>query len=555
MAKRRPAVAPATPQESNSPFASHPPRLREVDLLAGAAAILCIGVAILSRDALNPDGVSYLDLASAVQGGHWSQLVQGYWSPLYPLLVAAIGTVGGWRLGALVPVSHWLSLAAALTAVAVIWRRGRQLDHPLFARASLAGFLLCSAGMPRLEAVTPDLLLLLVMVLLSLEWLGHGERRWWWIGALLGTAFLVKTSIWPWWLVALPLRWWAAETGPARRTTLKASALSLLIALCWIVPMSSRVGHLTLGSSARLNYSWYINGSTSRLPDTDLGENRNYEPIPVGANRQLILAHFPDVDAWTYQPWGDPTAWHADAVNDDGTAPTAGEMVEYWLRQAGRVFGLWTLPLWLLCGVVPLLLQRRRGMLRELRDTQRAPALVMLLGVTGLLQFVAVHAEPRLLAPFALMLGLGAAAWSVARAPDHPWRRSRLAQAASWLGLLAGLGVAVPKLVDGVRSTRHIAQVADQLAQLRTRLEAGGVRDGRVAIVGAAAPVLSAAYLAGLHVVAQLPPRSAATLLTLSTDQRSALLTHIFAGHVRLIWLTSGDGGIQMLLLPAAATP
>src|SRR6185436_10250189 len=55
-------------------------RLGEPDLLAIVAAVLCGVHAWLAGFALNPDGVSYLDLANRVALGDWASLVQGYWS-------------------------------------------------------------------------------------------------------------------------------------------------------------------------------------------------------------------------------------------------------------------------------------------------------------------------------------------------------------------------------------------------------------------------------------------------------------------------------------------
>src|SRR4051812_30354994 len=38
---------------------------------------------------MNPDGISYLNLTALYQSGHWGAAINGYWSPLYPLLLAA----------------------------------------------------------------------------------------------------------------------------------------------------------------------------------------------------------------------------------------------------------------------------------------------------------------------------------------------------------------------------------------------------------------------------------------------------------------------------------
>ena len=57
----------------------------------GAAALtglIALAQACLSRWQVNPDGVAYLDLADALGARAWVDVAQGYWSPLYPMLLA-----------------------------------------------------------------------------------------------------------------------------------------------------------------------------------------------------------------------------------------------------------------------------------------------------------------------------------------------------------------------------------------------------------------------------------------------------------------------------------
>ncbi|HSE47255.1 MAG TPA: hypothetical protein VLA89_18185, partial [Gemmatimonadales bacterium] len=70
-------------------------RLGEPELLAIVAAALCGVHAWLAGFALNPDGVSYLDLANLVASGDWASLVQGYWSPFYPALIGILSRLTG----------------------------------------------------------------------------------------------------------------------------------------------------------------------------------------------------------------------------------------------------------------------------------------------------------------------------------------------------------------------------------------------------------------------------------------------------------------------------
>ena len=54
-----------------------------------AICIFCAAIlAYAARHSMNPDGLSYLDLASEGLSGGPSKLVNGYWSPAYPALLS-----------------------------------------------------------------------------------------------------------------------------------------------------------------------------------------------------------------------------------------------------------------------------------------------------------------------------------------------------------------------------------------------------------------------------------------------------------------------------------
>src|SRR5687768_16823921 len=65
----------------------------------------------------SPDGVSYLDLSDAVLAGRFGELLNAYWSPLYPILIGGLRAVlrpgAYWEFG--VPhLLNFLLFAAAL---------------------------------------------------------------------------------------------------------------------------------------------------------------------------------------------------------------------------------------------------------------------------------------------------------------------------------------------------------------------------------------------------------------------------------------------------------
>ena len=54
----------------------------------------------VTRFAMNPDGISYLDMGDGFWRGEWHMLLNGYWSPLYGFLL-------GLALKILKPTPYW----------------------------------------------------------------------------------------------------------------------------------------------------------------------------------------------------------------------------------------------------------------------------------------------------------------------------------------------------------------------------------------------------------------------------------------------------------------
>ena len=321
--------------------------------------------------------------------------------------------------------------------------------------------------------------------------------------------------------------------------------------LVWIVQMAIKYGHPTLGSSGRLNYSWYIHANSSRLPDTDRGENLAYRDVPVGKGRLVTVATFDDAAYWTYQPWRDPTAWDTKVVTQTGHMPSAAQLVGYWLRVTALIFGLWLAPLIVTVMLPALALLRRPGMMRELLTTERHALVVMLLGMVGLLQFAAVHAEPRLIAPYSAMLALGLISWCSAAPGARISINSRAVRnGLAWIGAVAALGFAGFRLVEGANSYSRLRVVGRQLDDLRQRIAATGNPDITLGIVGPAAPFLGSAYWIGARIVMQVPPSSADLIATLPAEEQAAMLTSLFSGKVTLVWQTAANGGMRMLIVP-----
>src|SRR4029434_1894018 len=83
----------------------------------------------LSRDAMNADGVAYLDASDVYLSGGWPASGSGYWSPLYPMLLAVARLLGGTSAGRELAITQAVNLAVFVIAFAgleyLMWEVGR----------------------------------------------------------------------------------------------------------------------------------------------------------------------------------------------------------------------------------------------------------------------------------------------------------------------------------------------------------------------------------------------------------------------------------------------
>lgn len=533
------AAVPGTP-----PSASRLPLL----LAAGCIVITLVHTA-WARFALNPDGVAYLDLSARLLAGDVGAFVQGYWSPLYPALVALTGAATSRDPGAMLTVSHLLNGAAVIGAILLLWRWGIRDGRPRAALAALFGFMLVSTGLPRIEAVTPDVLSLALMAWLGYELLARAGERWIITGLVLGLVFLAKTSAWPWLLLSVPLRLWAAADRGGRRRVLASSAVAGAVAALWIVPLSIKERGFTVGSAARFNYCWYIESCDSRSPDTHTGHHLAYRETPLDSAHTVVWAKFDEAQRWTYAPWSDPTAWQAGVTTMTRSPVLAGEVVRYWGRQAYRTLFIWLLPV-LLAVVIPwALLEWTPAMWRLGQAENRTAAATGALGLAGVLQFVLVHAEPRLIAPSAFLLVL--AVLHHVPSADAPPARPRLRRVVAIVAVFTVLSYAYTKLRDGWYTQARLTETLQRLATNKAVLADAGISQDRIVVVGPGIAIMAAAYLSEANIVAQVLPGSVGPLLDRPPEAQRALLYSLFGDLAQAAWFTTPDGRVTLVEISA----
>jgi hypothetical protein len=293
----------------------------------GILSAVAVAQAWLFRHEISPDGVAYLDLSDAIVTGRFGELVNGYWSPLYPALIGAIRlVVGATPLSApqhefvLIHVANVLCFVAALAAFEWFLRTiddagagwGQQLLGSVAGRlAAYALFGIAMLDMISLKGTVPDLLLAATcFAAFACVQRLHGptpdRRTALMLGAAIAIGALTKSIMFP--LGVVMLLCVAFSLGRRGRWTevVVASASFALIALPWVVALSLSLGRFSTGEAGALNYAWYVNGKQPPNSGVMPALAAPGEPVPLDG-----LAVLPD-GRGTNPLWYDPTRWHRD---------------------------------------------------------------------------------------------------------------------------------------------------------------------------------------------------------------------------------------------------
>lgn len=545
MSRRRSSKARPSPV---GPTVEAPPALpgvatdrRVIDVAAAITALLCLALAWFSRGNLNVDGVAYLDLAARIRSGDWAALVQGYWSPAYPVLLAVVMSFGAGEGAAAVTAAHVLNGIIAISLVWILWRAFRPRGDTSLALSALVAFLVASARTPRLDAVTPDLLLMLVFVLIGLELLREDGWRGSRIGLLAGLSFLVKTSTWPWLIVLSVVSGALLWRNPARRREwMRAVPLALAAPLLWGTLLSVQAGKPTLGDTGPLGACWYLRGCDGRSPDTHRGGHVAYQQWRLSDTLTVQAAVFEPAE-WTYAPWSDVSAWQRGITSQrrDRIDPFSWGLYAY--TQLGFVLRYW-FPWLAVLVIAPLLFGRKR------QPGQRLPVsgpagFAMLAAVLGVLQFVAVHVEPRLIGPY-LMLGAVGFLW---------WRADAVPRRWEWIAAMVAFVIAIAVGVAHLGDQKKVTAGSIARAAEVSKQRPPGEPPHRVAVVGTAFNLVPDLYRTESVAVVQLMVPDPDAVTRWPIPAQLALLDHFREAGATTIWFSHGKAGYRMVVPPSAA--
>jgi hypothetical protein len=357
-----------------------------------------------SRFDINPDGVSYIDMARHAVAGAPDGLINGYWSPGYPMLLAPLTALGGSNPVTAIPLLHlvnfvlflmagWLFVQLA-TPTTPMWRIALPFAVAAFLHVTITGF--------GLGLVTPDMgiMLVVLMTVAACRQLERSEQSWRWavvLGVLLAAGYWLKGIMLPLnaalllGLVILP-----PNTVRARAKIGVASVVFALLCLPLIAMVSARVGRITMGEVGRLNYAWEIDGVTPFVGWAGDSTGRFGTPVhpPAVVTAEPRTLEFARPFSATYPLWFDASYWYA-GLKPHFDAAGQWRVLRQGLHDlASLAHQLWLIPvsmlvLWLTSRKIP-----------GTRAISRLDLVLLGWSVVAALLYAMVHVEPRYVAGF-----------------------------------------------------------------------------------------------------------------------------------------------------------
>ena len=309
----------------------------------GLGVVLLLGALdawFFQRWNVDPDGVSYVDLALAFAAHGPSALVSGYWSPLFPALLGVAYKIVPPTIETMYRTAHAVSfglfvvttfffagLLRQLSArVSAFREAGARVQVAAVAIAWCAYALLVLKGVG-VRLVTPDSGVCLVTFwvtgeLLALRDAPWPASRWVRLGLLLGFGYWWKAILFPTGLVAFAAAAAVAlRRHDARRGPLAGALAYAAVALVLIVPVSRVVGRLTFSETGRINYLWYVNNVPyvwDRCRDPQMSDAFAERFGHIRADSVVFLdpltCALPELAGEVTQPlWFDVSLWYRQA--------------------------------------------------------------------------------------------------------------------------------------------------------------------------------------------------------------------------------------------------
>jgi hypothetical protein len=287
-------------------------------LLRGFCILLAVAQTVVERNAMDPDGIAYLDVARALLRRDWHNGFNSYWSPLYSWLIACLfGTFHPgirWQI----PLVHAINLAGFLAALAAwefLVREWEQFAGPPANRTvtdfgSYGIFVWALLHVNGLSFTSADIFVAALLLALAAQLIRvhrgvAGTADYVRIGLTMAFGFFAKAAF----SVVIPvvvlelailLRSWRD-----RRIWI-AAAVALGVMAPFVTVLSVVKGRFMLSDSGSLNYAWEVTGIS--IPGYKDGQ---YPAQPALAHPVKKVLDFPEVFSYQDHITG-TTPIHAD---------------------------------------------------------------------------------------------------------------------------------------------------------------------------------------------------------------------------------------------------
>jgi hypothetical protein len=501
------------------------------------ALITLLGIeqALRNKMALNGDGLSYLDLGEQFLAGEYASILNGYWGPLYGLLLAVgktFGTAAGWSLVVSIKVVNLLIFMGAISAALYFLREFENLlntfapaRQPLFdaglSLLTLSLFMYSTLQFIGVHQLTPDMGIALMAYLgagltLRLSRPDCSRSSYLLLGVVFGVGYWWKSPF-------LPIAcFWLATLFYCSRWKAKQLIWAALALFCITSPlilgMSLSKGRPTFSESSWLSYAWYVN----RVPVRFFIGDAEHRAGPTHRPRLILtkprVFEFDRPFNVTYPPWCYPSYYN------EGVRTTV-DLKRQWMTTSRICAGyvhLLSNRFIAVCtiGLIVLLVISRTNPFRL------APGL-LLSAAFPFIMYSFVHHEPRFTAPF-LTIGFVTAAGSLSFSPK------RIPEMLLVTTFISCLIMLVPVLSD-VQTPGFDRSVVTGEALSRIGVGKGA----KLALLGGGAADAWPAKLLDARVVVQLPPEDVAEYVAGSEETHASVASAFLSAGAEAAYAVS----------------
>lgn len=324
------------------------------------------------------------------------------------------------------------------------------------------------------------------------------------LGAVLGLAYLTKTAMFPLAFVFVGAGVFAAgDLRRGMRHGAAALALFLLVSAPLVIALSRAKGRLTIGDVGRLNYAWHVN-ELGRIPHWPHWNGEGVSGSPLHPARRLYSSPAVyDLTApvgGTYPMWYAPSYWYEGLRSRFDPAAQALQLIQSAEIYSDFFFHGPQPALFVAAFALFAVGSPARG--RACGLLRHWPLFVPALAAFAM--YALVHVELRYIAPFAVLLWMGA--FAGVRLPRDPgWRR--LAAGATLAAVIVTLAATSLSTMRDLFLRKPEPMFDSSLhARLAASLSRAGLRPGdRVGVVGSGLNAARWARLARARIATELP--------------------------------------------------